>query len=264
MFEYHKDKDRYFEMQYLTAREFIIPFILENKKILPKNTVLEIGCAEAGVLKAFLELETFATGIDLNKSRIELAKDYHAASVDEGRVRFLCENIYKLDPNSGDMGFYDIIILKDVIEHIPDQHKFIGHLKKFLRQDGMVFFGFPPWYMPFGGHQQMCRSKWLSKMPWIHLLPSFLYKALLLLGKQQQPVVDELLEIKETGINIERFEKICRDHQLSVVSKRFYFSNPIYKFKFGWEPKILPALFAGLPFFRNFYTTAAYYLIQKN
>lgn len=263
MFEYHKDKDRYFEMQYLTARDFIIPFIQSSKKLTPGFRVLEIGCAEAGVLKAFLEIAAKAVGIDLNKSRIELANEYHVEAVKSGQIQFLNENIYKLRPHENGMELFDIIVLKDVIEHIPDQEKFIPYLSQFLKPDAVIFFGFPPWYMPFGGHQQMCRSSWLARLPWVHLLPTFLYKSLLKLSKQPSAVVEELIEIKETGISIERFEKICRQSQLSIVNKRFYFSNPIYKFKFGLQPKILPSIFASIPYLRNYYTTAAYYLIKQ-
>ncbi|MBK9109129.1 MAG: class I SAM-dependent methyltransferase [Saprospiraceae bacterium] len=263
MFEYHKDKDRYFEMQYLTARDFIIPFIQTSKKLDPDFRVLEIGCAEAGVLKAFLEISAIAVGIDLNKSRIELANEYHQEAVASGQIQFLNENIYKLRPQDNGMELFDVIVLKDVIEHIPEQEKFIPHLSRFLKNDGVIFFGFPPWNMPFGGHQQMCRSSWLARLPWVHLLPAFLYKSLLKLTKQAPAVLEELMEIKETGISIERFEKICRQSQLSIVNKRFYLTNPIYKFKFGLQPKILFSIFAAIPYLRNYYTTAAYYLIQK-
>ena len=54
---------------------------------------------------------------------------------------------------------FDLILLKDVIEHIPDQERVIPYLKEFLKPGGRVFFGFPPWYMPHGGHQQRRRVR---------------------------------------------------------------------------------------------------------
>jgi 2-polyprenyl-3-methyl-5-hydroxy-6-metoxy-1,4-benzoquinol methylase len=62
-------------------------------------------------------------------------------------------------------------LLKDVIEHIHDQPKLIAWMKSYLAPNGTIFFGFPPWQMPFGGHQQLCRNKVLAKLPYYHLLP---------------------------------------------------------------------------------------------
>ena len=59
MFDYHSDKQWYFNMQYLTARDFIIPFIQQVRSFKTVDRILEIGCAEAGVLKAFVELNLF-------------------------------------------------------------------------------------------------------------------------------------------------------------------------------------------------------------
>ena len=76
MYKFHKNKNQYFNIQYLTAKESLIPFV-QNDLVLNKNTkVLEIGCAEAGILKGFLELGCHCTGIELMENRIKLAKDF--------------------------------------------------------------------------------------------------------------------------------------------------------------------------------------------
>ena len=63
MFEFHTDLDRYFTMQYLTARDYIIPFLKDKNINVTQKRVLELGCAEAGVLKAFVEAGSFCMGI---------------------------------------------------------------------------------------------------------------------------------------------------------------------------------------------------------
>ena len=65
MYAFHQDKDRYFDIQYRVTKDFIIPFIREKFPDKQFGRVLEIGCAEAGVLKAFLEEGSFCTGIEL-------------------------------------------------------------------------------------------------------------------------------------------------------------------------------------------------------
>ena len=145
-----------------------------------------------------------------------------------------------------------------MIEHIHDQAKLIGWMKNFLKSDGIVFFGFPPWYMPFGGHQQICHSK-ISRLPYIHLLPRSIYRWIL---KRKKESVDELMEIRDTGISIERFEKICKKEGYDIFYKRHYLLNPIYEWKFGWKAKKQIGLIRAIPFVRDFFTTCVYYIIQ--
>lgn len=133
-------------------------------------------------------------------------------------------------------------------------------MKKFLRPGGAIFFGFPPWQMPFGGHQQICRSR-LSRLPYIHLLPRPLYKTLL---KWKQEPVDELMEIRDTRLSIERFERICRTQGYKIVGADHYLLNPIYEWKFGWKPRRQWTWLRSIPYLRNYLTTCVYYLIKPN
>jgi 2-polyprenyl-3-methyl-5-hydroxy-6-metoxy-1,4-benzoquinol methylase len=78
--------------------------------------------------------------------------------IEAGKVRFVGKDIYLVEAAELD-GLFDIIVMKDVIEHIHDQSRLLARLKDFLKPNGVVFFGFPPWQMPFGGHQQICNNK---------------------------------------------------------------------------------------------------------
>jgi SAM-dependent methyltransferase len=154
--------------------------------------------------------------------------------------------------------------MRDVIEHIHNQDKFLQHLKNFLKPNGIVFFGFPPWRMPFGGHQQICKSKILSKMPYYHLFPRFLYRATLKIFGENKTTIDELLEIKETGIGINKFQKIVEKNGYQFVKKTFYLINPNYETKFGLKPRKQIGLIKIIPFFRDFLTTSVYCIIKSN
>ena len=258
MFEFHADRKRYFDIQVMNAEKYVIPFIEEKFPVKPGMRVLEIGCGEGGVLKAFINKGCEGVGVELDTPRIEDALKFLPDDVAAGRIRFVAKDIYLVDIEKDFSGRFDIIVLKDVIEHIHDQPKLIGWMKNFLNPGGIVFFGFPPWYMPFGGHQQMCRSK-VSKLPYIHLLPRGIYRWIL--QKKKEPV-DALMEIRDTGISIERFEKICKKEGYIFLHKRHYLLNPIYEWKFGWKPRKQAALIKAIPFFRNFLTTCVYYIIQ--
>ncbi|MDG1476878.1 MAG: methyltransferase domain-containing protein [Vicingaceae bacterium] len=256
------DKPRYFEIQYLNSRDSIIPFLDGIYTPKKNDNILEIGSSEGGVLRAFTELECKCTGIELAQYRVDLANGFMSDEVKKGLVNFISEDIFNIDPNSLPHKF-DLIILKDVIEHIHNQEKFMNRVEEFLTDDGVIFFGFPAWRMPYGGHQQCAESKLMAKLPYYHLLPMFAYKGLLKLFGEKQSIVDGLVEIKETGISTKRFEKICKDNNYKIVKQIKYFVAPIYEYKFGYKTKLLPKWLGAIPFFNDFFTFQSYYIVKK-
>jgi len=213
-------------MQVDNAAKYVIPFIEKSFPVKSDFRVLEIGCGEGGVLKAFLDRGCSGVGVELSESRTESARKFLANYFSEGKVELYAKDIYdsafqKLFANA-----FDLIVLKDVIEHIPNQEKIIPQLKNYLKKGGKIFLGFPPWYMPFGGHQQVCRSKLLAAAPYYHLLPTPLYKGILKIFGEKEIVINDLMDVKKTGISIERFERIVRSSGLKADHKRSSSSIP--------------------------------------
>jgi SAM-dependent methyltransferase len=263
-FDFHKDKETYIRYQYENAENYVIPFI-ERKLPLQKGMqVMEIGCAEGGVLKAFIDAGCHGTGVELMPGRYEVAKNYLSKDLTEGKAVLINKDIYEVDVEKEFPEKFDLIVLKDVIEHIHDQDKVLGRLRDFLKPGGFIFFGFPPWQMPFGGHQQIAKSKILSRLPYYHLLPMRIYKGILKSMGERSRTVEDLAEIKETGISIERFEKLIAKNRFGITEKEFYLINPIYKYKFNLEGKVQNPLIASIPYFRNYLTTCVYYLVRKD
>ena len=262
MYEFHGDKRRYFDMTYEVTKNHIVPYIEDGFPIKQGMNVLEIGCGEAGVLKAFLERGCQCTGIELDASRIEYAKEFLKDDVDKGNINFLSKDIYLVDPIEELGRTYDIIILKDVIEHIHNQEKFVPQLHKFLKEGGVVFFAFPPWMMPYGGHQQILPPKIASVLPYYHLLPGPLYPGLMKLLGVNKPGIDFMLETKSTGISIERFNRIIKASNFELIDEKFYLFNPIYEHKFGIKPRTQTKIISGIPWVRNFLTMGVYALVK--
>lgn len=256
----HSDKELYFREQIFTTREYVIPFIEKALKIDKTTRVLEVGCGEGGNLVPFLELGCNVTGVDLSGGKIELATKFLEEYVNEGFAVLLADDIYHLTPEN--TGLFDIIMLRDVIEHIHDQEIFMKFIKRFLSNEGVMFFGFPPWYNPFGGHQQICKHRILSKLPYFHLLPRGLYKMILKIGGEPKDRILSLLEIKETGISIERFERILKRQNYNIIARKHFLFNPNYKIKFNIRPREQWRPVRTIPFIRDFLTTASYYTVQ--
>lgn len=258
--KHHKDDDLRYQQQVDNSRSYVLPFIEATKKMGAGLNVLEIGTGEGGVLVPFAEKGCFCVGVDLDQVRIDIANKKLADQVAAGQMEFINQNVYDEAFLQRFKGFFDVIILKDAIEHIPEQERFIPYLKNFLKTGGLIFFGFPPWYMPFGGHQQVAQGKLASKLPYYHILPRPLYKGLLkLMGEKEK--IGELMEIYDTRISIERFERIVRNSGLKVLHKQHYLINPIYRYKFGLEPRKQWPPVTHIPFLRNFVTTCVYYSI---
>jgi SAM-dependent methyltransferase len=154
-------------------------------------------------------------------------------------------------------------MMRDVLEHIHDQKKFLVFVKRFMKPGGILFIAFPPWSNPFGGHQQMCDSRLLANLPWIHLLPRKIYRWLLRAGGENTVKIEGLLEIRDTGINLGTFEKIIKPEGFLILKKSLWFINPNFEIKFGFHPRRLPRFLGIVPGLRNLITTTGYYIISK-
>ena len=257
MHDRHTNKARYFKEQVYTTQKYVIPYMDQCKPV-AGTRVLEIGCGEGGNLEPFLDAGCECVGVDLSPAKIKVGQELFSEHERADHITFLCEDIYESDK----LGTFDWIFLRDVIEHIHDQERFMAFVKKFLKPGGKIFFGFPPWYSPFGGHQQICYSKFLSKLPYFHVLPMFMYKGILKLFKEPEKRIEDLVEIKETGISIDRFERILRKEGYKIDKRTLYFINPNYEIKFKLKPRKQIGLINAIPYVRNYWITCGYYVVS--
>ena len=257
MQERQKDRTRYFNELAITCEKYFFPYIAKYKKIEEGMKILEIGCGDGGNLLPFSQRGCETLGVDMSPSRIEVAKNEFNKLNAKGE--FIASDIFKLTQYTNQ---FDVIICHDVFEHIGDKAFFLHEVRKYLNKDGIVFMSFPAWQMPFGGHQQICKSKVLSHLPFIHLLPKLLYKGILKLGHENEGIINELLSIKETRCPIELFEKLAKQQQFDIVNKQFYLINPHYEVKFGLQPRKLNNVISVIPWFRNFFTSSSFYILK--
>ena len=262
MLKQHANISERHRQQVENSRNYVLPFMEEVLPIKPGMRVMEVGCDAGGVLEPFMEKGAWVMGVDLSENPIKKAQEIYREEIQEGKASFRVQDVYDKAFVEEFRGSLDWVLLKDTIEHIPEQERMIPHLKQFLKPGGRIFFGFPPWYMPFGGHQQICTKKFLSVLPYYHILPRPLYKGILAIGGEQKRVIGALMEIKDTGISIERFERILSQSQLSVVHKTHFLINPIYLYKFGLRARKQAKWVTAIPFFRNFVTTCVWYVVE--
>ncbi len=263
MFEFHKDTDRYFSLTYATSKEYIVPFV-EKYTTLPNNAaILEVGAGHGATMHAFLEKGHRVTGVEPSES-MDTAQEKLPTLHPESQFTLRRQSIYDPELQEAFAGQFDLIVLKDSIEHIPNQQKLLQLLRTFLRPKGYIFIGFPPWHMPYGGHQQYAQDFWISHTPYIHLLPQKLYYWLSKKRGENEWFLNRIEEIESTGISLGEVERYLRQADCTIVKRELYALNPIYKQKFNWPVlKQLP-LIGSIPFFRDFYTSCGYYVAQAN
>lgn len=258
----HTDRLRYFMEQAGTAREFYLDYLRPYITLGKGTRILEIGCGEGGNLLPFAESDCLVTGIDLDANRIAQAQAFFSQAGMNGT--FFCLNFLQAKaPLMNDI-HYDIILIHDVIEHIlPEQkHNFMVRAARFLRPEGIIFIGFPAWQNPFGGHQQISIG-WVSKLPFIHLLPCSIYRRLLHISGTSSETISELMLIRKSRMTIENFERLTKETDFTIKKRTLWLINPHYKQKFHLRPLQLWQPFARLPYIRNFYTTSAFYLLSQ-
>lgn len=259
MHERYVNREKYFQEQCFTTEQHVIPYINELLPVTANITVAEIGCGEGGNLKPFLDIGCRVVGIDLAENKIANAKAFFNDHPNKNKLTLIAEDIYKTKPS--ELPPFDLIIMRDTIEHIHDQSTFLENLKKFMKPSGIIFFAFPPWRMPFGGHQQVCESRFLSKLPYFHILPTPLYAGILKLFGESEAKINGLLEIKETGISISQFRNILAKRNYKIDNEILYMINPNYEIKFKLKKRKLPVYF-DIPFIRDFFTTTYYCLVS--
>lgn len=254
MQERHTNREQNFKEQAYTTSKYVIPFIEQNKIIKEGLRILEIGCGEGGNLKPFLDKGCVCVGVDLSESKIESGRKIYSSTKSNENIELVTCDIYQWSCAEK----FDVIILRDVLEHLHHHDTFFSFSDQFLKNDGVFFIGFGPWQSPFGGHQQICRNIFISRMPFIHLLPGKIFFGIL--EKIREPRIEELIEIKSTRITIENFLALIDKSNYCITKKTYYLFNPNYKIKFGIKP--VKHFFSFLPWIRNYITTAGYFIIE--
>lgn len=257
MQERQTNRQQYFNELAQTSEKYFIPYIAQFKKIQEGMRILEIGCGDGGNLVPFARKGCSVLGVDMAESRIKVARECFKDLNLPGE--FIAADIFTVKELEYQ---FDLIICHDVLEHIFDKNQFIINLKKYVKPGGMIYMSFPAWQMPFGGHQQICKSKFLSHLPFYHILPRPLYRGMLRMGKETDGVIQELMNIKTTRCPIELFERLVKKNELQVMDRRFYFINPHYEVKFHLKPRKLTPVIGAIPWVRNFFTTSCFYILK--
>ncbi|KAB2843106.1 MAG: class I SAM-dependent methyltransferase [Melioribacteraceae bacterium] len=244
-------KKQYYE-QIEYTNSYLLPFFINNLPEFKKMKVLEVGCAEAGFLRVLKDMGMETLGIELDENRAKMAVDENPG------LQIIVGDITddKLVEKINDQ--FDLVVMREVIEHVPNKEKAFANLNKLTKEGGYMFMSFPPKYSGFAGHQQLGRT-FLKFTPYIHLLPEFITRTIVKILNEHSNFVEHIKHNYGTGITINHFEKLCNKYNFVPVKKSLYLFRPIYKFRFG-----LPTVpFADIPLVREFLAFGCETVLKK-
>lgn len=247
----------YWRYMYELGKEYIVPYIQELNAFKAGDKVAEIGSAEGGVLAAFVEAGALeGLGTDIASERLDSGNDI--SRLGNINIKFTYHNILTQNIAEDWKDKYDLVLLRDVIEHLDDTKLALKNIKKMIKKGGYLFVTFPPYYSPFGGHQHTLANFW-GKLPYIHLLPDFLFHKMISTGRAAD--IEEVKRLQSIKLTTRKFEKAVNAAGFDVANVDFYLIRPVFKAKFGLNPlKITNISF--LPFIKSLFTLEATYLLQ--
>lgn len=249
----------YWGYMYNLGVETVVPYLKEKKAFQSGYKVCEIGSAEGGVLHALAEEGAEdCLGTDIAIDRIEIGKKI--AELGEIDVKYTDHNIITQEIPEKWKNKFDLVILRDVIEHLDDTTVALKNIKKIIKNGGFLYVTFPPYYSPYGGHQHTVSGKLPSKLPYIHYLPNSLFHSFISSGRNED--IGEVKRLQNIRLTTKKFMNSIEKAGYSIFDVDFYTIRPVFKQKFGLPPVKFPRTNA-LKFVREFLAMEASYILKK-
>ncbi len=252
----------YRRYQATLADNYLIPALAGWNVEFDGRKILEVGCGNGGCGAAFVNKGCRVVMMDIDERLVAVARDFNsrenvAADVYAGDIFDANSSFFEHAP-------FDIVMFRDVIEHLDRPVEALAIVREKLSEDGRVFVVFPPYYSPFGAHQQILpRKKFLfvpyNKLPFIQLLPKGLF---LSMAAGTDPASREVARLSDIRLTLSKFEKCVAEAGLRIEHSRMYLSRPSFALRYG-IPVIDASILGKIPFVNELFVTAGYYLLKK-
>jgi SAM-dependent methyltransferase len=119
--------------------------------------VLDVGSGYGGTARQLARTCRQVVGIELSAERVADARNL-AASAGLSNVQFRCQSVYDLE----EIDAYDLAVMDNVLEHLPDQRAALAAVSGALRPGGLLYLLVPNKLWPIEVHY---RLPFLSYLP---------------------------------------------------------------------------------------------------
>ncbi|OYT54396.1 MAG: hypothetical protein B6U72_02870 [Candidatus Altiarchaeales archaeon ex4484_2] len=154
-----------------------------------KGDMLDVGCNIGSAMDVAESRGWVCSGIDVNKKAVQVA-----------RKKGLNARAGQLEDSKG---FYDLIFMNDVVEHVANPRKELGLAKKLLREDGVLYISAPDGGSLMAG---------LSRGRWLHLKPR---QHLYIFNRRNLRMM-----LEEEGFEVLYLSSVGRTRKISTIVKK--------------------------------------------
>lgn len=253
----------YWTYQYVLAAEYLRPCLEAWGVWRDGVRILDVGCGDAGASCALVEAGAVVDGLDLEPRRLTMARERAAA-------RGLTLNLAVADITDpatlgGFAGPYDLVLFRDVLEHIPDLDAALEQSLARLAPGGAIVVIYPPYWSAYGGHQQTLHLSGglpLARLPWVHWLGLRTWGALARSAGVDPAEWEDVVTVRRAALTTTGLQGRARRLGLEVRRARRYLLRPTYRLRYG-----TPVLGAGplgrIPLLRDVLVTGSWELLAR-
>ena len=203
--------------------------------------LLDVGCGAGGMTEVWRQEGAETVGLDVDAARFTGAEGDFIA----GDIRAM--------PVGGSS--FDLVFAHDVLEHVLELPQALEEIARVLVPGGRAFVSFPPFYGPYGGHQQG-HGGVAKLIPYGHLLPRRLWLSIASSDAYQR-MFDGL-----GRLSVGTFERMVGESPLRRVARRAYLVRPEVALRTGL-PVVESSALAGLATLREFLLGAVFYVLER-
>jgi SAM-dependent methyltransferase len=249
----------YFDYQRRVGKEAVIPWLAQRLP-LEGIAVGDFGAHEGGVVDALRETGRVRSAIGFELSEEVVARSHFVPDED---FRLEVADVTALASESH---AFDLILLHDVLEHVPDYERALAAVRQLLIPGGHAFISFPPYLSPFGGHQQLAHG--LARvMPYVHFLPSPVF------FRVARPAANEYMSaegsredmesVRRTRLTLAKAERAFARAKFELVDRELFLVRPEYTIRYGMKVRHASFL-ATVPGLRELVVNGAFYLLRRD
>jgi SAM-dependent methyltransferase len=243
------------------ASQYLIPTLKAWGIELSGKRLLEAGSGNGGCAAQFHRAGCSVTAVEIDE---RLACTARSLDVEEGvGVETFLGDICEPDCAGLDRGPFDIILLRDVVEHLDDLVGALENLRHNLDATGVMFIVFPPYYSAYGAHQQILPRKRAglipyNKLPFIQLLPDSWFAAI---TRGDTPPHREIARLRDIRLTLRGFSRSVDAAGLAVRDRKHYLVRPTHKLRYGL-PVVGASILGRVPVVNELLVTACYCLLE--
>ena len=190
-------------------------YLVEKIISLKNKQVLDIGCGYGALCSVLLDRGAIVTGIEVDSDKLAVAKRFLNGKENLKLMQTFGETL-PLEDNS-----VDLVCLFDVIEHIDHPDVTIRECRRVLKEKGVLYVEFTPYYS-VTGHHLYDFAKWP-----IHILPKDIIRKIVYSKRIDGFMTHDYFWRQFESLNklkIHRFQKMVKD--FSKVKERFIIKYP--------------------------------------